>query len=123
MILDCIIQQAAIEEHLADEIYASETRSGRFPKRRSQGRLATISSPAPPVCVRPEGAEAPQAVGGPDDLAPDDDFDDDDDDDDDNDDDDDDDGADASFRAQQAATLDPILNQTEADRRFSMDSS
>ena len=103
MVLDCIIQQAAIEEHLADEIYAGDAQrrpasglSGRSPKRRRQGRMATISSPAPPVYVRPQGAEAPQPVGELGDLPPDD---------------------DSSFRAQQAAALDPILNQTEADRR------
>eukprot|EP00435_Cladocopium_sp_Y103_P058473 s1160_g20.t1 len=103
MVLDCIIQQAAIEEHLADEVYAGDSQrrpasgpSGRFPKRRKQGRMSTISSPAPPVYVRPQGADAPQAVGDLGDLPPDD---------------------DASFRAQQAAVLDPILNQTEADRR------
>ena len=93
----------AIEEHLADEIYAGDAQrrpasglSGRSPKRRRQGRMATISSPAPPVYVRPQGAEAPQPVGELGDLPPDD---------------------DSSFRAQQAAALDPILNQTEADRR------
>ena len=47
MVLDCIIQQAAIEEHLADEIYAGDAQrrpasglSGRSPKRRRQGRMA-----------------------------------------------------------------------------------
>lgn len=69
MVWDCIIHQAAIEEHLAD----ASSPSQKFPKRRRQGRLATISSPAPPVYVRPQGAEAPQAVGGHDDLPPDDD--------------------------------------------------
>lgn len=58
--------------------------------------MATISSPAPPVYVRPQGAEAPQTIGELGDSPLDD---------------------DAPFRAQQAATLDPILNQTEADRR------
>ena len=79
MVLDCIIQQAAIEEHLADEIYAGDAQrrpasglSGRSPKRRRQGRMATISSPAPPVYVRPQGSSpaSPDREEALDDVSP-----------------------------------------------------
>ena len=108
LVMDLILQQAAIESHAPaeiEEVYAGEIRpaeqqGGRLPKRRRQGRVSSLTHQygAPPVYIRPQEPVQPsdpaEAAEVP--VAPDD---------------------DASIRAIQAANLDPVLNQTEQDRR------
>ena len=106
--MDLVLQQAAIEFHAPQEIaevYAGEIRpaeqqGGRKPKKRRTGRMATLQSQfnAPPVYIRPSQSSQPavpedEQLDVP--IAP---------------------GDDASFRAAQAAELDPVLNMTEQDR-------
>lgn len=63
--------------------------------RRRNGRVATLTSSAPPVYLRPQGSSLPDA-SAQDQQPP---FD------------------DTDFRAEQAAALEPILNQGEGERR------
>ena len=109
LVMDLVLQQAAIEFHAPREIaevYAGEIRpaedqGGKQPKKRRTGRIATLRSQynAPPVYVRPSQPSQPavpesEQLDVP--IAS---------------------GDDSSFRAAQAAELDPVLNLTEQDRR------
>ena len=109
LVMDLVLQQAAIEFHAPQEIaevYAGEIRpaeqqGGRQPKKKRTGRIATLQSQfnAPPVYIRPSQPSQPavpedEQLDVP--IAP---------------------GDDSSFRAAQAAELDPVLNLTEQDRR------
>lgn len=107
LVLDAIIQQASVEgEVQVHESFPSEKRghpslAGNFAKRTRRRKAAVVNTPAPPVYLRPQAppllAVDEQAPMDFDENAPP--FD------------------DADFRAQQAATLGPILNQSEGERR------
>ena len=109
LVLDTIIQQAAIETEAhsgVHEAFPSETRGhdrgqGGSPKRQKlrRGRVATLGSNfgTPPVYIRPGQLEDPlPQEPQDDDEAPQDDH---------------------EFRAERAAALDPILNIGEGERR------
>ena len=104
-VLECIIQQAKLEEQLAGNVHeafpaqvrpAPDQPSQRNPKRRREGKMSIIRSPAPPVYLRPQTLTPIAEEGPADQEVPED---------------------DAAFRAQQAANLGPVLTQSETERR------
>ena len=111
MVLECAIQQAHVEQTIVNEAMiayedAFPTRpasspAGTLPKRRRrEGRVSTLTGQfqAPPVYLRPDAIgedplqQQPQTPGELD-------------------------ADDQDFRARQAQELDPILNETESQRR------
>eukprot|EP00434_Breviolum_minutum_P038574 symbB.v1.2.034224.t1/scaffold4384.1/size41667/2 len=107
LVINCIVQQADIERNAAtsvSEVYPAEVRlqpeqGGRRPKRR-RGRVAVLTgSAAPPVYIRPSQPDVPdplQESAEPDEVPED----------------------DQGFRAQQASSLEPVLNENEGERRY-----
>lgn len=112
LVLECIIQQASIEEGLVtavtDEAFPSEVRPLENPsnvrpkRRRRQGRVAILTGDyqTPPVYVRPDGQggelQQPEADDQPDDVPID----------------------DQDFRASKTFDLEPVLNKNEGQRRY-----
>jgi len=111
MVLECAIQQAHIEQTIVHEAMteyedafptrSASTSAGALPKRRRrEGRVSTLTGQfqGPPVYLRPDAIgedplqHQPQPPGELD-------------------------ADDQDFRARQAQELDPILNQTESQRR------
>lgn len=107
LVINCVVQQADIEKNAAtsvSEVYPAEVRlqpdqGGRRPKRR-RGRVAVLTgSAAPPVYIRPSQPDVPdplQESAEPDEVPED----------------------DQGFRAQQASSLEPVLNENEGERRY-----
>jgi len=110
-VIECMLQQAKIESTIhqqavmlaeADEAFPVRAlegaRESKAKRRRREGRAAVLSPNfnAPPVYVRPDaqGEQLPPS----DELPPG--------------------GDDQGYRAQQVQELDPVLNQTEAERRY-----
>eukprot|EP00434_Breviolum_minutum_P011223 symbB.v1.2.009904.t1/scaffold605.1/size182108/4 len=114
MVIDCIVQQSAVEKSIAStvesEAFPAERRPADQPdeppltkRRRRKGRVAILTDnyQAPPVYVRPDGRgdgpyPQPQDNFDPEAVVED----------------------DSSFRASKASELDPILSKSEGQRRY-----